>query len=172
MEKALFAGGCFWCMVEPFEEQDGIKSVLSGYTGGHVENPTYEQVKSQTTGHTEAVLIEFDPDKVTYESLVSLYWDQTDPTDAMGQFMDRGDSYRPVIYYYSDTQKEIAETSKAKLQESGKYQDPIVTTIEEAGIFYEAEEEHQEFYKKNPRLYKQEKLERAEWEAANSKGAN
>ncbi|WP_208559956.1 peptide-methionine (S)-S-oxide reductase MsrA [Marinilactibacillus kalidii] len=170
MEKALFAGGCFWCMVEPFEEQPGILTVLSGYTGGHVENPTYEQVKSQTSGHTEAVLIEFDPKMISYEALIEIYWNQTDPTDAMGQFMDRGDSYRPVIYYYSEEQKAIAEASKTALENSGRYTEEIVTKIEEASTFYEAEEEHQEFYKKNPRRYKQEKAERAEWESANAKG--
>lgn len=167
MEKAIFAGGCFWCMVEPFEEQDGILSVTSGYTGGHVENPTYEQVKSQTTGHTEAVEIVFDPEKISYEQLVGIYWNQTDPTDAMGQFMDRGDSYRPVIFYNTDKQKKIAEDSKYQLEQSGRYNEPIVTKIQKAEIFYKAEEEHQEFYKKNPRRYKQEKKERSEWQESN-----
>ncbi|WP_080146433.1 peptide-methionine (S)-S-oxide reductase MsrA [Marinilactibacillus piezotolerans] len=168
MEKALFAGGCFWCMVEPFEEQDGIISVTSGYTGGHIENPTYEQVKSQTTGHTEAVEIVFDPKKMTFEELLEIYWNQTDPTDAMGQFMDRGDSYRPVIFYYNEQQKTAAEQSKRALESSGKYTESIVTKIEEADTFYKAEEEHQQFYKKNPRRYQQEKRERAEWEETNA----
>lgn len=163
MEKALFAGGCFWCMVQPFDTQPGIKSVISGYAGGHVENPTYEQVKSQMTGHTEVVQIIFDPEIISFEELVGIYWQVTDPTDAMGQFMDRGDSYRPVIYYYSNEQKEVAEDSKRKLEESGKYKEKIVVTIEEAPIFYEAEEEHQNFYKKNPERYQQEKEERTEW---------
>lgn len=167
MEKALFAGGCFWCMVEPFDTQPGIDSVVSGYAGGHVENPTYEQVKSQTTGHTEVVQITFDPDIVDFNELVSIYWQVTDPTDASGQFMDRGDSYRPVIYYYSDRQKEIAESSKKELEESGKYKEPIVVTIEEAPTFYPAEEEHQDFYKKNKKRYQQEKEERAQWVAQN-----
>lgn len=164
MEKAIFAGGCFWCMVQPFEEQKGIESVVSGYTGGHVENPTYEQVKSQTTGHTEAVEIMFDPDQISYEELVEVYWGVTDPTDAMGQFMDRGESYRPVIFYSNEEQKEIAEKSKAKLEKSELYTEPIVTQIEKASTFYPAEEEHQDFYKKNPERYKQEKLERQQWE--------
>ena len=99
MEKALFAGGCFWCMVEPYDTQPGIESVVSGYAGGHVENPTYEQVKSQTSGHTEVVQITYDPENVTFEELISTYWKVKDPTDASGQFMYRGDSYRPVIYY-------------------------------------------------------------------------
>lgn len=167
MEKALFAGGCFWCMVEPFDTQPGIESVVSGYAGGHVENPTYEQVKTQETGHTEVVQITYDPKVVQFDQLVSIYWQVTDPTDSSGQFMDRGDSYRPVIYYYDDEQKEIAKQSKQGLELSGKYKDPIVVTIEEAPVFYRAEEEHQEFYKKNKVRYKQEKDERAAWVADN-----
>ena len=163
METALFAGGCFWCMVEPFDTQPGIESVVSGYAGGHVENPTYEQVKTQTTGHTEVVRISYDPEIVKFEDLVATYWQVTDPTDASGQFMDRGDSYRPVIYYYNREQKEVAEESKKALQTSGKYKDPIVVTIEEAPTFYRAEDEHQDFYKKNKARYQQEKEERAEW---------
>lgn len=159
----MFAGGCFWCMVEPYDTQPGIESVVSGYAGGHVENPTYEQVKTQTSGHTEVVQIMYDPKNVTFEELISTYWQVTDPTDASGQFMDRGDSYRPVIYYYNQAQKEIAEQSKQELQNSGKYKDPIVVTIEEAPTFYRAEEEHQDFYKKNKDRYQQEKKERAEW---------
>lgn len=153
MECAIFAGGCFWCMVQPFEELDGVLSVRSGYTGGHVPNPTYEQVCSKTTGHTEAVEIVFDPNKIRFADLVELYWQQTDPTDAFGQFQDRGDSYRPVIFYFNATQKEIAEKSKARLEDSGRFDKPIVTSIESAQPFYEAEEYHQAFYKKNPQRY-------------------
>lgn len=153
MERAIFAGGCFWCMVQPFEEQDGILSVRSGYTGGHVPNPTYEQVCSKTTGHTEAVEIIFDPEKISFSDLVEIYWAQTDPTDAFGQFEDRGDNYRPVIFYFNDCQKEIAEQSRAALQASGRFDKPIVTTIEPAQPFYEAEEYHQGFYKKSPERY-------------------
>lgn len=167
MEKALFAGGCFWCMVEPFDTQPGIESVVSGYAGGHVENPTYEQVKSQTTGHTEVVEITFNPEKMSFEKLVEIYWQVTDPTDASGQFMDRGDSYRPVIYYYSENQKRIAEFSKKNLEDSGRYKEPIVVTIEKAPTFWPAEEEHQDFYKKNKERYQQEKTERAEWSEKN-----
>lgn len=167
MEKALFAGGCFWCMVEPFDTQPGIESVVSGYAGGHVKNPTYEQVKSQTTGHTEVVEITFNPEKMSFEKLVEIYWQVTDPTDASGQFMDRGDSYRPVIYYYSENQKRIAEFSKKNLEESGRYKEPIVVTIEKAPTFWPAEEEHQDFYKKNKERYQQEKTERAEWSEKN-----
>ncbi|WP_159582868.1 peptide-methionine (S)-S-oxide reductase MsrA [Streptococcus halichoeri] len=153
MERAIFAGGCFWCMVQPFEEQEGIESVLSGYTGGHVANPTYEQVCSNTTGHTEAVEIIFDPQKISYADLVELYWAQTDPTDAFGQFQDRGENYRPVIYYTSEQQRQIAEASKAALQASGRFSQPIVTTIEPAQAFYPAEDYHQAFYRTNPVRY-------------------
>lgn len=155
MERAIFAGGCFWCMVQPFEELDGILSVRSGYTAGHLENPTYEEVKAGTTGHTEAVEIIFDENKVSFADLVELYWAQTDPTDAFGQFEDRGDNYRPVIFYFDDRQKEIAEQSKANLQASGRFDQPIVTTIEAAQPFYLAEDYHQGFYKKNPDHYAQ-----------------
>lgn len=154
MERAIFAGGCFWCMVKPFELTDGVLSVLSGYTGGHVENPTYEQVCSKTTGHTEAVEIIFDPEKISYSDLVELYWRQTDPTDAFGQFQDRGDSYRPVIFYTTDAQRAIAEQSKQALADSGRFDRPIVTTIEPAQPFYPAEGYHQAFYKTNPVRYK------------------
>ncbi|WP_173585336.1 peptide-methionine (S)-S-oxide reductase MsrA [Lacticaseibacillus sharpeae] len=162
-ETAVFAGGCFWCMVEPFEEQPGILNVLSGYTGGHVANPTYEQVKSHTTGHTEAVQITFDPAIISYAELVEIYWRQTDPTDAMGQFQDRGDNYRPVIFVNSPEQRAIAEKSKAALVASGRFDDPIVTTIEDAKPFYPAEEYHQQFYAKNPRRYAEEHVQRSEF---------
>ncbi|MCP9312120.1 peptide-methionine (S)-S-oxide reductase MsrA [Liquorilactobacillus satsumensis] len=149
-ETAIFAGGCFWCMVKPFDQQPGILKVVSGYTGGHVPNPTYEEVCAHTTGHTEAVKITFDPTLISYAQLVEIYWQQTDPTDAMGQFQDRGDSYRPVIFTNSDEQKKIAEASKQALAASGRFAAPIVTQIEDAQPFYEAEDYHQEFYKKNP----------------------
>lgn len=159
-ETAIFAGGCFWCMVEPFETQPGILNVVSGYTGGHVANPTYEQVKSHTTGHTEAVEITFDPDIITYAQLVEIYWQQTDPTDAMGQFQDRGDNYRPVIYVANAEQRATAVASKKALEASGRFDKPIVTQIVDASTFYPAEEEHQEFYQHNPRRYAQEHAQR------------
>lgn len=134
-DTAIFAGGCFWCMVKPFDSLPGILSVVSGFTGGHVPHPTYQEVTTGTTGHTEAVEITFDPEQITYEELVAIYWQQTDPTDAFGQFADRGDSYRPVIYYNSEEQRKIAEASKAALQASGRFTDPIVTTIEPAEPF-------------------------------------
>ncbi|MFG1200110.1 peptide-methionine (S)-S-oxide reductase MsrA [Pediococcus acidilactici] len=120
---------------------------------GHVPNPTYEQVASHTTGHTEAVQITFDPEIISYRELVEIYWQQTDPTDAMGQFQDRGDNYRPVIYVNSEEQRQVALASRKALAESGRFDEPIVTTIEDAQPFYPAEEEHQQFYKKNPRRY-------------------
>lgn len=163
MEKALFAGGCFWCMVQPFDTLPGIQSVVSGYAGGHIKNPTYEQVKSQKSGHTEVVQITFDPTIISFKELVEIYWQVTDPTDAMGQYMDRGDSYRPVIYYYSSQQKETAERSKKELEKSGKYKKPIVVPIKKAPTFYKAEMEHQDFYKKNPERYQKEHEERISW---------
>src|SRR5699024_11901728 len=157
-KTAIFAGGCFWCMVKPFEEQSCINKVVSGYTGGHVKNPTYEQVCSHTTGHTEAVEIHYDPEVVSYADLVEVYWRQTDPTDAMGQFQDRGDSYRPVIFVQNDEERQIAEASKKKLAESERFKDPIVTQIEDAKPFYPAEDYHQDFYKKNPLRYQMEEM--------------
>ncbi|MFD1428833.1 peptide-methionine (S)-S-oxide reductase MsrA [Lacticaseibacillus mingshuiensis] len=168
-ETAIFAGGCFWCMVEPFESQPGIINVLSGYTGGHVADPTYEQVKSHTTGHTEAVKITFDPAVISYAQLVEVYWEQTDPTDAMGQFQDRGDNYRPVIFVQNAAQRAIAEASKNALVASGRFTDPIVTTIEDAKPFYPAEDYHQEFYRHNPRRYAAEHAQRQSFIDANWK---
>ena len=153
LEKATFAGGCFWCMVKPFDSLPGIESVVSGYTGGHTENPTYEDVCSGTTGHTEAVQITFDPALFFYIFFFLFFWKQTEPTEAMGQFVDRGTSYRPVIFYHTPEQKEIAEASKQALQDSGKFSKPIVTSIEPAQPFYPAEEYHQDFYKKSSAHY-------------------
>lgn len=150
MERAIFAGGCFWCMVQPFDQQPGIHSVTSGYTGGVTENPTYEEVCRGTTGHTEAIEIIFDPLKITYSQLLAVYWQQTDPTDAFGQFEDRGESYRPVIFYLNEEQKKMAEASREALAASGRFTQPIVTKIEPAHPFYPAEMYHQAYYKKNP----------------------
>ncbi len=151
IETAIFAGGCFWCMTKPFDQMPGIISVRSGYTGGNVENPTYEQVKSGTTGHTEAVKIVFDKTIISYEELLEIYWHQTDPTDAAGQFQDRGSNYRPVIFVKNETQRQAAELSLKNLIVSERFKKPIVTRIESACPFYEAEEEHQQFYKKDPK---------------------
>ncbi|MDX1807352.1 MAG: peptide-methionine (S)-S-oxide reductase MsrA [Paenisporosarcina sp.] len=153
LEKATFAGGCFWCMVKPFDSYDGIHAVVSGYTGGDLENPTYEQVCTNSTGHKEAVQITFDSSVFPYEQLIELFWMQIDPTDPGGQFYDRGSSYESAIFYHSDSQKEIAEASKIALQTSGKFSKPIVTPILEAKPFYPAEQYHQDYYKKNPTHY-------------------
>lgn len=152
-EKATFAGGCFWCMVKPFDEQPGIIKVVSGYTGGHKENPTYEEVCSGSTGHYEAVQITFDPDVFSYEKLLNLFWQQIDPTDPGGQFYDRGLSYQTAIFYNNNEQKMQAEKSKKELQDSGRFNKPIATPILPAKPFYEAEEYHQQFYKKSPARY-------------------
>jgi peptide methionine sulfoxide reductase msrA/msrB len=152
-QLATFAGGCFWCMVKPFDEQPGILKVVSGYTGGHTENPTYKEVCSETTGHYEAIQITFDPEVFPYEKLLELYWPQIDPTDPGGQFADRGDSYRTAIFYHNDEQKQLAEASKQQLEESGRFANPIATQILPAKPFYEAEEYHQDYYKKNKFRY-------------------
>ncbi len=153
-ELATFAGGCFWCMVKPFDEQPGIIKVVSGYTGGHKENPTYEEVCSDKTGHYEAVQITFDPTLFSYERLLEIYWQQIDPTDEGGQFYDRGSSYQTAIFYHNEDQKQAAEKSKKKLEESGIFRKPIATKILQAGVFFPAEDYHQHFYKKNPLRYK------------------
>lgn len=155
-ETAIFAGGCFWCMVQPFDSLPGIKKVVSGYTGGHTVNPTYEEVKSHTTGHTEAVKITFDPEVMSYKQLVQIYWQQTDPTDAMGQFQDRGDNYRPVIFVNSPEQRQIAEQSRKALAISEQFDKPIVTKVEDVAPFYPAEDYHQDFYQKNPDVFAQQ----------------
>lgn len=152
-DYATFAGGCFWCMVAPFDERPGILSVQSGYTGGTTDNPTYEKVATNTTGHQEAVQITFDPEVIAYEDIVQTFWQQIDPTDAGGQFHDRGDSYKTAIYYQNEEQKKVAEKSKVELEESGRFKKPIVTEIIKATKFYSAEEEHQDFYKKNKAHY-------------------
>ncbi len=152
-DTAIFAGGCFWCMVEPFDNITGVEEIISGYTGGHTINPTYADVCTGKTGYTEAVKITYDPGKISYNQLLNYYWQVTDPTDAMGQFQDRGDNYRPVIFYNSQFQKEAAEKSKQELANSGKFDKPIVTSIEKAMPFYPAEDYHQDFYKKDPERY-------------------
>jgi peptide methionine sulfoxide reductase msrA/msrB len=154
LQYATFAGGCFWCMVKPFDEQPGIQKVVSGYTGGHKENPTYEEVCSDKTGHYEAVQITFDSTIFPYEQLLKLFWQQIDPTDAGGQFGDRGESYRSAIFYHNEEQHRLAEISKRELEKSGRFNKPIVTEILPAGEFYEAEDYHQHYYQKNPIRYK------------------
>ncbi|MFD1038899.1 peptide-methionine (S)-S-oxide reductase MsrA [Virgibacillus byunsanensis] len=156
-KKATFAGGCFWCMVKPFDQWDGVIRVVSGYTGGHLENPTYEEVKTGNTGHYEAVEITYDPSIISYEIIVDLYWRQIDPTDDGGQFQDRGNSYRTAIFYHDHKQKSLAETSKQKLDNSGKFSKPVVTQVLQADTFYPAEEYHQEYYKKNEKAYQEDR---------------
>lgn len=153
-ECAIFAGGCFWCMVKPFDKWKGVVKVISGYTGGHQENPTYQEVSSGLTGHTEAVKIIYDSKIITYNTLLDIFWSSMDPTDASGQFHDRGSQYRPEIFYTTKEQQKLAEKSKKSLDQSGRFSNPIVVPITKAGIFYPAEEYHQDFYKKNPEHYK------------------
>lgn len=150
---ATFAGGCFWCMVKPFQNLAGVKRVVSGYTGGTVCNPTYEEVCSGSTGHYEAVQVTFDPLQIDYENLLEVFWQQIDPTDPSGQFFDRGSSYRTAVFYYDDEQKNKAEASKRELDASGIFPLPIATEILPAGIFYEAEAYHQDYHVKNPEHY-------------------
>jgi peptide methionine sulfoxide reductase msrA/msrB len=150
---ATFAGGCFWCMVSPFDKIPGVVRVVSGYTGGHKENPTYQEVCAGTTGHAEAVQITFDPSRISYRELLDIFWRQIDPTDPGGQFADRGDSYRTAIFYHDEEQRRLAEESKRELEQSGKFDKPIVTEILPAGPFYPAEEYHQDYYRKNPMRY-------------------
>lgn len=157
MEKATFAGGCFWCMVTPFEELPGIEGIVSGYMGGQVDNPTYEQVKTGTTGHLEVVQITYDPALFSYERLLELYWIQTDPTDDGGQFQDRGPQYAPAIFYHTEEQRIAAEASRDVLAASGRFTAPIVTKIIPATTFFAAEDYHQNYHKKNPKHYKEDR---------------
>lgn len=152
-ETAIFAGGCFWCMVSPFDRMEGVKEVVSGYTGGTLENPSYEDVTSGTSGHIEAVLIRFDPSRISYEKLLDIFWRQIDPTDAGGQFVDRGAQYRTAIFYLDEKQKGLAERSKEELARSGRFDRPIATGILPAARFYPAEDYHQDYYRKNERQY-------------------
>ncbi len=152
--KAIFAGGCFWCMEPPFEKLEGVHAVVSGYIGGHKDNPTYQEVSAGITGHTEAVEISYDPSKISYDQLLEVLWQNIDPTDAGGQFVDRGSQYRSGIYYLDAEQKKLAEASKQRLAESGRFDRPIVTEIVAAGTFYPAEDYHQDYYKESPVRYK------------------
>ena len=154
MEKAIFAGGCFWCMEKPFEKLDGVHQVISGYTGGTEVNPTYEQVSSGTTHHLEAVEITYDPTVISYNSLLHVFWRQIDPTDEGGQFVDRGEQYGTAIFYTNDEQQTEAEASKHQLKKTRIFTKPIVTPIIKATAFYPAEEYHQDYYKENPIRYK------------------
>ena len=153
LQKATFAGGCFWCM-EPFLARlKGVKSVRVGYTGGHTKNPTYEEVSGGGTGHAEAVEVVFDPAVVSYEKILNIYWHNIDPTALNSQFVDYGTQYRTAVFYHDDEQKRIAERTRQDLQASGKFDRPIVTEIVPADVFYPAEDYHQAYYKKNPMRY-------------------
>ena len=152
-EKAYFAGGCFWCMEPPFEDLDGVIEATSGYMGGSVENPTYEEVTTGKTGHAEVVEILYDPEIVSYEELLEVFWRNIDPTALNYQFADVGTQYRTEIFTVGESQKKLAEKSKVELGSSGKFDKPIVTAITEAPVFYIAEEYHQDFYKKQSMRY-------------------
>jgi len=153
-KTATFAGGCFWCVESDFEKIDGVIEAISGYAGGEEPNPTYKQVSAGGTGHTEAVQVRFDPDKITYKELLDVLWRHMDPTDADGQFVDRGSQYRPAIFYHDEEQKRIAQASKAELEKSGRFTKPITTEIVPLTKFYAAEDYHQDYYSKNPLRYK------------------
>ena len=152
--KATFAGGCFWCVEADFDKVDGVISTTSGYIGGRVANPSYEQVSSKSTGHAEAVEIVYDPAKVSYEQLLGKFWHSIDPTTKDRQFCDAGSPYRTAIFAHDEAQLAAAKVSLAALEKSKPFKEPIVTTIERAGPFYAAEEYHQDYYKKNPVRYK------------------
>jgi len=155
LEKATFAGGCFWCTEEAFEKLGlGPGAVVSGYMGGKVKNPSYEQVSTGRTGHTEVVQVTYDPAKVSYEKLLDTFWLNHDPTVKDRQFCDAGSQYRPEIFYHSEEQKRLAEASKAKWQKAKPFRQPIVTPITPAGEFWPAEEYHQDYYKKNAVQYR------------------
>jgi len=153
-EFATFAGGCFWCMEPPFEKLPGVIEVVSGYTGGRVENPAYEDVCAGETGHAEAVQVRFDPARISYAELLEVFWNQIDPTDSGGQFVDRGSQYRSAIFTHNEEQQRLAEASRARLEKSGRLSKPVTTEIAPAGVFYAAEEYHQDYHQRNPVRYR------------------
>ena len=154
LATATFAGGCFWCMEEAFDKLPGVVSTVSGYMGGTKKNPTYEEVSSGRTGHTEVVQVKYDPSKVSYERLLQHFWINHDPTTIDSQFCDRGSQYKPAIFWYDDEQKRLAEASKAKWEKDKPFKQAIVTPVLKAAEFWPAEEYHQDYYKKNPARYK------------------
>ncbi|MDT8320549.1 MAG: peptide-methionine (S)-S-oxide reductase MsrA [Xanthomonadales bacterium] len=151
---ATFAGGCFWCMEPPYDKLDGVESTISGYMGGEVKNPSYEQVVRGGTGHAEVVQVSYDPNVISYEELLGVYWRNVDPVDSGGQFCDRGNSYRSEIFHHTPAQKRAAEASKKRHAESGRFDQPIAVAITEAGEFYPAESYHQNYYQEKPLRYK------------------
>ncbi len=154
LETATFAGGCFWCMEPPFDALEGVVSTTAGYTGGTLAKPSYEQVSAGGTGHAESVQVIYDPQRVSYEKLLEVFWRNIDPTAVNQQFCDHGDQYRTAIFYHNDTQKQAAEASLAALEQSKPFKESIKTALVKAGPFYPAEDYHQDYYKKNPVRYK------------------
>lgn len=154
LDTAVFAGGCFWCVEEAFDAVQGVVSTVSGYTGGRVANPTYQQVSAGGTGHAEVVQVVYNPARVTYPQLLNVFWRNVDPLTANRQFCDRGSQYRSAIFYQGDEQRRLAEASKVALDGSGRFDTPIVTEIVPAARFYPAEEYHQNYHQKNPLRYK------------------
>jgi len=153
LSEATFAGGCFWCMEHAFDEVEGVVETVSGYTGGEVEDPTYRQVSAGATGHAEAVRVRYDPQRITYEELLDIFWHNIDPLTADRQFCDAGSQYRSAIFYHDERQQRLAEGSREALARSGRFDRPIVTEIEPAGAFYRAEAYHQDYHQKNPVRY-------------------
>ncbi len=153
-QTATFAGGCFWCLESDFDKVDGVLETISGYTGGHRDNPTYKEVSAGSTGHKEALQVRYDPTKVSYEDLLHVFWKNIDPLDPYGQFCDKGEQYRSAIFYHDAEQRTLAEASKQALTASGQFDSPITTEIVPAGAFWPAEEYHQDYYLKNPIRYK------------------
>ena len=154
LAKATFAAGCFWCTEEAFDKLPGVISTTSGYIGGRKKNPTYEEVSSGSTGHTEAVQVVYDPKRVSYERLLQQFWLNHDPTVINRQFCDAGSQYRPSIFWHDEAQRKLAEASKAQYQKTKPFREPIVTPIVPAGEFWPAEEYHQDYHRKNPLRYK------------------
>jgi peptide-methionine (S)-S-oxide reductase len=152
--KAYFAGGCFWCMEEAFEKVEGVLTVVSGYMGGSVADPTYEQVSAGQTGHAESIQVTYDPAIVSYRQLLDAFWRNVDPVTANAQFCDHGPQYRAAVFYESEEEERLAEQSKTAVEQSKRFSQPVVTQIAKASTFYPAEEYHQDFYKKNPIRYK------------------
>lgn len=165
INTAYFAGGCFWCMTKPFDQFDGIETVTSGYMGGSTHNPTYEDVKSGTTGHYETVKIEYDVALFSYNKLLEVFFSVIDPIDDGGQFQDRGSQYRTAIFYTNEDQKRLAEQYVHQLEQIIHSEKAIATKILPASTFYKAEEYHQDFYKKNPERYAQEQQDRANYKS-------
>lgn len=153
LSVATFAGGCFWCTESDFEKLPGVAKVISGFSGGHVVNPSYEEASKGTTGHVESVQVFYDPKKISYDNLLDAFWRMVNPTDNEGQFVDRGQHYRTLIFYHTEEQKQQAELSKKSLNESGRYKAPVITEIRQFEAFYAAEDYHQDYYKNNPVRY-------------------